>query len=112
MKHRASPRFWRCYRELPQDIQSLADKSYSLLKANTGHPSLHFKRVGQFWSARVGLHYRALAVASGDELAWFWIGSHADYDGLLGQKPANRALQPTSRKARQRKTKRGKPARG
>ena len=41
---RASPRFWRCYRGLPKDVQSLADKSYALLKANPSHPSVHFKR--------------------------------------------------------------------
>ena len=69
MKHRANPRFWRCYRDLPKDVQSLADKSYALLRTNSGHPSLHFKKVAQFWSARVGLHYRALAVESGEELA-------------------------------------------
>ena len=23
------------------------------------HPSLHFKRIGRFWSVRIGLHYRA-----------------------------------------------------
>ena len=93
-------------------MRQLADRSYALLKTNPSHPSLHFKKVGQFWSARVGLHYRAVAVDAGDDLVWFWIGSHADYDKLLGQKPANKALQPTSRKARQQKSKRAKPARG
>lgn len=95
MKHQASPRFWRCYRDLPKDLHSLADKSYALLKANPGHPSLHLKKVAQFWSAGVGLHYRALAVESSDQLAWFWIGTHADYDKLVGQKPANSRMQPT-----------------
>ena len=95
MKHRASPRFWRYYRGLPRDVQSLADKSYTLLKTNPSHSSLHFKKVAQFWSARVGLHDRALAVESGDELAWFWIGSHAEYDRLVGRKPANKRMQPT-----------------
>lgn len=116
MTHRATPRFWRCYQGLPQDVRLLADRSYELLKANPNHPSLHFKKVGPFRSARVGLHYRAVAVAvavdAGDDLVWFWIGSHADYDKLLGQKPANRALQPASRKARQKSAKRAKPARG
>jgi hypothetical protein len=109
--HRATPRFWRCYEGLPQDVRQLADRSYALLKTNPSHPSLHFKKVGQFWSARVGLHYRAVAVDAGDDLVWFWIGSHADYDKLLRQKPAN-ALQPTSRKARRQKSKRAKSARG
>jgi hypothetical protein len=110
--HRATPRFWRCYEGLPQDVRQLADRSYALLKANPNHPSLHFKKVGQFRSARVGLHYRAVAVDAGDDFVWFWIGSHADYDKLLGQRPANRALQPTSPKARRKRTKRAKPARG
>jgi len=35
-----------------------------------------------------------LAIESGEERAWFWIGSHADYDKLVGQKPAKR-MQPT-----------------
>jgi hypothetical protein len=32
---------------------------------------------------RVGLHHRALAVESGEDVIWFWIGSHAEYDTLL-----------------------------
>ena len=32
---------------------------------------------------RIGIHYRALAVKSDNEMAWFWIGSHAEYDRLL-----------------------------
>jgi hypothetical protein len=84
VKHRATPRFWLCYRQLPEDVQRLADKSYALLRQYPKHPSLHFKKVGRFWSVRVGLHYRALAVDNKDELVWFWIGSHANYDKLLG----------------------------
>ena len=95
MKHHANPRFWRCYRGLPQEVRQLADRAYDLLKADPAHRSLHFKKVGQCWSARVGLHYRALAVEAEDDLVWFWIGSHAEYDKLVGRKPANRRMQPT-----------------
>ena len=59
MRHRANPRFWRAYEQLPEDIQRLADKSYALLERDPRHPSLHFKKVGRSWSARVGLFYRA-----------------------------------------------------
>ena len=48
------------------------------------HPSLHFKRIGRFWSVRIGLHYRALAVQDGEDIVWFWIGHHAEYDRLIG----------------------------
>jgi hypothetical protein len=44
---------------------------------------LHFKRIGRFWSARVGLGYRALGLDAEGDVVWFWIGSHADYDKLL-----------------------------
>ena len=84
MNHHASPDFWSCYRPLPASIQELADKSFGLLKADPTHPSLHFKKVGRFWAARVGLHYRAVAVEASDGLVWFWIGTHAEYDRLVG----------------------------
>ena len=87
MNHRASPRFWTCYHRLPKETQQLADRNYELLRNDPNHPSLHFKRVGNFWSVRVGLHYRALAVEDGDDLLWIWIGTHAEYDGLI-QRPA------------------------
>jgi hypothetical protein len=84
MKHFAGPAFWECYRKLPTHIRALADKNYALLKEDPRHPSLHFKKVGHFWSVRVGAHYRALAVEVDDGLLWFWIGSHADYDAMIG----------------------------
>ena len=83
MRHLASPSFWEAYRRLPEQVRALADKNYALLKANPEHPSLQFKKVGRYWSVRVGLRYRALAVEADDDLIWFWIGSHADYDDLI-----------------------------
>lgn len=82
MNHRASPRFWACYKRLPADIQRLADRCFDLLRNDPRHPSIHFKKIGPIWSARVGLHYRALASETNDEYLWVWIGSHAEYDQL------------------------------
>ena len=58
MTHFASPDFWRFFNDLPEDVQALARKNYELLKADKNHPSLHFKKVGQYWSVRVGRGYR------------------------------------------------------
>jgi hypothetical protein len=80
------PRFWQHYRQLPPEVQTLADKNYELLKADPHHPSLHFKKVGrtkQLWSVRVGEHHRALGAEKPEGVVWFWIGAHADYDKLL-----------------------------
>lgn len=84
MNHRAAPRFWQCYHRLPAEVQRLAGSHYELLRQNSRHPSLQLKKVGRFWSVRVGLHHRALAVEAGPDLVWFWIGTHAEYDRLLG----------------------------
>ena len=83
MKRFASRAFWEAYDRLPKQVRDLADKNYALLKENPRHPSLQFKRVGRFWSVRVGLRYRALATEADGNLIWFWIGSHADYDAMV-----------------------------
>lgn len=84
MPHHASTRFWRAYEALPVAVQRVADRSFALLKADPHHPSLRFKRVGRYWSVRVGLHYRALGTEAPDGILWFWIGTHAEYDALVG----------------------------
>jgi hypothetical protein len=83
MKHFTEPDFWKCYHTLPGAIQRLADKNFAILKADPTHPSLQFKKVGRLRSARVGSHYRALAVEKGGDLVWFWIGSHAEYGRII-----------------------------
>jgi hypothetical protein len=86
LKHTASQRFWQCLDGLPPEVQSLARRGFAQLKANASHPSLHFKPVGngRFQSVRVGLYYRALGVPVADGIHWFWIGTHAEYDKLIG----------------------------
>lgn len=86
MRHWANPRFWACYRQLRDDVRQLADLSYQLLRRDPKQPSLHFKRLGRFWSARVGLHYRALAVEHANVMVWFWVGTHAVYNRLVSGK--------------------------
>ncbi len=86
MKHLASGKFWGCFDSLPAEVQRLAVRNFALLKQNPSHPSLHFKPVcsGRFMSVRVGLAYRALGLPVEEGVLWFWIGSHAEYDLLIG----------------------------
>ena len=44
---------------------------------------LHFKQIGNLWSVRVGVSYRALGLDKPEGVVWFWIGTHADYDKLI-----------------------------
>lgn len=82
-RHVATRGFWQSYAKLPAPIQRLADQNFALLKADPRHPSLRFKKAGPYWSVRVGLQHRALGVDCEAGIAWFWIGSHADYDRLI-----------------------------
>jgi hypothetical protein len=82
--YRTTPQFWKRFDELPESVQNLARKNFRLLIESPNHTSLHFKKVGKFWSARVGLNHRVLAVEDGDDYIWVWIGSHDEYDRIIG----------------------------
>jgi hypothetical protein len=86
LKHFASRHFWEYFATLPPNIQQLARRNHALLKHNPAHPSLQFKPVcsGRFRSVRVGLHYRALGIPVPEGVQWFWIGSYAEYNRIIG----------------------------
>jgi hypothetical protein len=81
--HRTTRRFWSCYYALTPEVRNVADQSFDLLKRDSRHPSLHFKKTGALWSARVGIHHRALAMPDTNGYLWVWIGTHAEYDRLI-----------------------------
>jgi hypothetical protein len=83
MNYYTSPSFWKNYQLLPQVVQKSADKSFELLKKNYLHSSLHLKKIHNYWSVRVGIKHRALAIEIENGLLWFWIGTHAEYDKII-----------------------------
>jgi len=83
VRHRATPSFRRRLDKLPANVQQLAHAIFALMKQDPRHPSVHLKKVDRFWSARVGLRHRALAVEEDENLLWFWIGTHAEYSSML-----------------------------
>jgi len=81
--HKATTRFWKLFERLPEHIQKTAKRNFDLLKTDPLHPSLHFKKVGNFWSVRVGINHRALSIKDGQGFIWVWIGSHAEYERMI-----------------------------
>lgn len=69
--HYTTRRFWEGYDALPEAVQRTANQGYELLKIDPSHPSLHFKKVGKYWSVRVGQSYRALGVEVEKGIFWF-----------------------------------------
>ncbi len=86
MNSRTTRRFRACLAKLPPEIQRQADEPYAFFLKDPRHPSLHFKKVHEteaVYSVRITLAYRAVGAVVGDEIVWFWIGRHEEYEDLL-----------------------------
>ena len=82
------PEFLVLYRALPESVRQQARQAYSLFQQDPQHPSLRFRQVHPvrpIFSARVGRHYRAVGIRQDNDIGWFWIGSHSEYDHLLSR---------------------------
>jgi hypothetical protein len=78
--------YWKAYNNLHPELRKTADAKFELWKGNPFHPSLCFKCVHaaqNIWSARITSGYRALGVRKDEEIIWFWIGNHTEYEKLL-----------------------------
>jgi hypothetical protein len=72
---------------LPAEVREQVRAAYRLFRDNPRHPGLNFKRVhgtNRFVSARVGRSYRVVGILiEPNEVVWFWIGPHEQYERLL-----------------------------
>jgi mRNA-degrading endonuclease RelE of RelBE toxin-antitoxin system len=84
--HRATAEFKALKDELPDKVRKLADKNFEILKSDPRHPSLQLKKVGRYWSVRVGEDYRAVGRKVEGGFSWFWIGVHDEYIKLIRRK--------------------------
>jgi len=88
MKSRTTRQFRAAFAKLPRQVQAQAREAYKQFVKDPTHPGLQFKKIHQkrpIYSIRIGIHYRAVGIKSKDEIVWFWIGHHSEYDQLLGQ---------------------------
>ena len=79
-------RFRETLLQLPEEVRQNAREACKLWRQDPRHPSLHFKRIHTtkpIYSVRVALGWRAVGVFRGDDMVWYWIGSHADYEKLI-----------------------------
>jgi hypothetical protein len=88
MKSKTTKAFWKLLNNLPDEIQKQAWISYRAWREDVWNARFEFKQVHPsqpIYSVRINRSYRAVGVRSGDEVVWFWIGSHSDYDNLLNR---------------------------
>lgn len=86
MNSHTTERFRRACDKLPAQVRQQAREAYRQFLRDPWHPSLKFKKVHNtlpIYSARINRDYRAVCTWKGDEVTWFWIGPHAEYNKLL-----------------------------
>jgi len=86
--------FHRLLRDLPGPIRRAARKTFRLFLDDPSHPSLRVHRlrerhdagiVAGSVSVSVSARYRAIYHVDGDTNVWYWIGTHSDYNRLVGK---------------------------
>jgi Txe/YoeB family toxin of Txe-Axe toxin-antitoxin module len=88
VKSRTAARFWKLFEKLPSEIQKQAYKAHEEFVRDPFHPSLNFEQIdtrNDMWSARVSEKYRVIGKRLNDEIRWFWIGTHKDYERFTGK---------------------------
>ena len=88
MTSQTTAAFWKLYEALPPEIQRQAQAAYSKFEADPYNAGLRFKQVHEIkpiFSVRISRDYRAVGIKNRDDIIWFWIGSHSDYDKLLSR---------------------------
>ena len=88
MKSFTTDRFRSMLKSLPIQIQRQARTAYKRFKQNQNHPSLRFKSIHttkSIYSVRISRDYRAVGIRDKDEIVWFWISSHTEYEELLSR---------------------------
>ena len=86
MISKTTRRFRQSLDRLPKKVLRQAMEAYRLFSRDPNHPSLRFKKIHTFqpiYSVRINIDYRAVGTLTGEEIVWFWIGSHSEYDKLL-----------------------------
>jgi hypothetical protein len=83
---RTTDRFWKCYSKLPESIKRQAKEAYKLFINDPYHPGLRFKPIHSkrpVFSVRITIDYRAIGLIKDNEIIWFWIGPHSEYEKMI-----------------------------
>lgn len=78
--------FHKALSKLPDSVRSQARTAYRQFITDPYYPSLQFKRIHEIdpiYSARINIDYRAVGIMNQNEIVWFWIGPHSEYDKLI-----------------------------
>ena len=86
MNSHTTPGFRKMLADLPVQLQEQAREAYRRFQRDPFQRGLRFRQVHPkrpVFSARINRDYRAVGIRDGEEIVWFWIGPHEQYETLL-----------------------------
>ncbi len=78
--------FRKCLSKLPREARGAIYEYYKRWKEDPFGTSFYFKPIDKdkgIWSVRAGDHHRAFGVRDGEEITWFWVGTHEEANGSI-----------------------------
>jgi hypothetical protein len=86
LRSRTTEAFRESLDRLDAAIRRRARAAFARFQVDPRHPGLRFKKVHPerpIYSVRISRNHRAVGLVTGDEILWFFIGDHEEYEDLL-----------------------------
>ena len=83
MNSRTTKSFRDALKRLPAEVRKQAREAYEQFKDDPFSSGLNFEEVNaqrHIWSARITRSIRALGIRDRDDITWYWIGTHREYE--------------------------------
>jgi hypothetical protein len=83
MNSHTTKSFREALQELSAEARKQARQAYEQFRNDPFSPGLHCEEVHaqkHIWSARITRNIRALGIRDRDEITWYWIGTHREYE--------------------------------
>jgi hypothetical protein len=83
MNSHTTKSFRDALKRLSAEARKQAREAYEQFQVDPFSPGLNFEEVNaqkHIWSARITRSIRALGIRDRDEITWYWIGTHRDYE--------------------------------
>ena len=83
MNSHTTKSFRDALKKLPAEWRKQAQEAYRQFQSDPFSPGLNFEEVNarrQIWSVRITMNVRALGIRDRDDITWYWIGTHREYE--------------------------------
>ena len=83
MNSHTTKSFRDALKRLSPELRKQAREAYQQFSSAPFSPGLNFEEVNaakHIWSVRITRNFRALGIRNRDDITWYWIGTHREYE--------------------------------